>query len=227
MNDEQLVIQIGDAVDAYHKAEDKHSATGDALDAKAKALGELLLIAHEQHTGVQKFEALLARLPKAQRISRSWAFKLMRRVQSPVEAKKQKAANARDNRLSRERRKTENAAKSDARARADEAKAEAQAAKARASQARAEAAQARAEARAKRDHFRSKIHETVFGGRGRKVEMDAKTRETLVKALGMLGSEHDGEVLAAARMVEKVRRKLGVTWDQIIVDAAEPMREAA
>jgi flagellar biosynthesis GTPase FlhF len=225
MNDEQLVIQIGDAVAAYHKAEDKHSATGDTLDAKAKALGELLLIAHEQHTGVQKFEAFLARLPKAQRISRSWAFKLMRRVQSPVEAKKQKAANARDNRLSRERRKTENAAKSDARARADEAKA--QAAKARASQARAEAAKARAEARAKRDHFRSKIHETVFGGRGRKVEMDAKTRETLVKALGMLGSEHDGEVLAAARMVEKVRRKLGVTWDQIIVDAAEPMREAA
>lgn len=215
MNDEQLVIQIGDAVDAYHKAEDKHSATGDALDAKAKALGELLLIAHEQHTGVQKFEAFLARLPKAQRISRSWAFKLMRRVQSPVEAKKQKAANARDNRLSRERRKTENAAKSDARARADEAKAEAQAAKARASQARAEAAKARAEARAKR------------GGRGRKVEMDAKTHETLVKALGMLGSEHDGEVLAAARMVEKVRRKLGVTWDQIIVDAAEPMRQAA
>jgi hypothetical protein len=37
----------------------------------------------------------------------------------------------------------------------------------------------------------------------------------------MLGSDHDGEVLSAARMVEKLRRSLNMTWDQLLVSAAE------
>jgi len=32
----------------------------------------------------------------------------------------------------------------------------------------------------------------------------------------MLGSDFDGEVLAAARMVEAVRREAGMTWEQVL-----------
>jgi hypothetical protein len=32
----------------------------------------------------------------------------------------------------------------------------------------------------------------------------------------MMGSDHDGEALAAARQAERIRRQAGVTWDQII-----------
>ena len=32
-----------------------------------------------------------------------------------------------------------------------------------------------------------------------------------------MGSDHDGEVLAAARQAEKIRKKVGVTWDELLV----------
>lgn len=46
--------------------------------------------------------------------------------------------------------------------------------------------------------------------------MTPETRERLAKILGMLGSEHDGEVLNAGRQAEAVRREAGLTWVQII-----------
>jgi hypothetical protein len=45
-------------------------------------------------------------------------------------------------------------------------------------------------------------------------------RDVLVKMLGMLGCDHDNEVVAAARAAEKQRRKLGLTWDQLIIPGA-------
>ena len=39
----------------------------------------------------------------------------------------------------------------------------------------------------------------------------------LAKALGMLGSEHDGEVLSAARTAERERLNLGKTWPELLV----------
>jgi hypothetical protein len=117
---------------------------------------------------------------------------------------------------------------SEARFNAEAAKAEAAKAKAEAAKAKAEAAKARSEnARARADAKRAQ-HEAfaeMFGRRERKV-MDAKARDVLVKALGMLGSDSDGEVLNAARVAEKQRRKLGFTWDDIIV-AASSARAAA
>jgi hypothetical protein len=32
----------------------------------------------------------------------------------------------------------------------------------------------------------------------------------------MLGSDHDGEVLSAARQAEAIRRKLQLTWDELL-----------
>lgn len=42
------------------------------------------------------------------------------------------------------------------------------------------------------------------------------TRDRVVKVAGMLGSSHDGEVLAAARQLERLRQEVGVTWAELI-----------
>jgi hypothetical protein len=52
-------------------------------------------------------------------------------------------------------------------------------------------------------------------------------RELLVKALGMLGSDHAGERANAALAVEKQRAKLGMTWDELIIPADEAKARAA
>lgn len=41
-------------------------------------------------------------------------------------------------------------------------------------------------------------------------------REKLAAVLGMLGSDHDGEVLAAARQAERMRRQAGLAWADLI-----------
>jgi len=52
--------------------------------------------------------------------------------------------------------------------------------------------------------------------------LDASERQRLKYAtklacvLGMLGSDHDGEVLTAARMAEGIRQKSGKTWQTIL-----------
>jgi hypothetical protein len=43
------------------------------------------------------------------------------------------------------------------------------------------------------------------------------TRELLVKALGMLGSDHPGERASAALVAERLRAKLDKTWNELIV----------
>jgi len=44
-------------------------------------------------------------------------------------------------------------------------------------------------------------------------------RERLVKLLGMLGSDHDGEVLNAARHIEAMVRTSGSDWDKLLSPA--------
>lgn len=48
--------------------------------------------------------------------------------------------------------------------------------------------------------------------------IEPATRQLLVKALGMLGSDHVGERAAAALMAEKQRVRLGMTWNELIVN---------
>jgi len=45
-------------------------------------------------------------------------------------------------------------------------------------------------------------------------------RQRLARVCGLLGSDHDGEVLAAARQAEKIRQKLGLTWEELLVPSA-------
>ena len=42
-------------------------------------------------------------------------------------------------------------------------------------------------------------------------------RQRLARVCGLFGSDHDGEVLAAARQAEKIRQKLGLTWEELLV----------
>lgn len=44
--------------------------------------------------------------------------------------------------------------------------------------------------------------------------MNEETRVRLIKLLGMLGSAHDGEVVAAARAIEKLRA--GAPWGDLL-----------
>jgi hypothetical protein len=62
---------------------------------------------------------------------------------------------------------------------------------------------------------------------GRQARLSDDDRLMLVKLLGMLGSDHDGEVVNAARQIEKLRRQIGLTWDELIVAAAQPEQMAA
>jgi hypothetical protein len=48
--------------------------------------------------------------------------------------------------------------------------------------------------------------------------MTALDAKKLSRVLGMLGSAHDGEILAAARQAERIRRD-AVTWDNILAPA--------
>jgi hypothetical protein len=48
-----------------------------------------------------------------------------------------------------------------------------------------------------------------------------KIAEHLTKLLGMLGSEHDGEVLNAGRFADQFVRQLGLQWSDIIVAPPE------
>jgi hypothetical protein len=41
--------------------------------------------------------------------------------------------------------------------------------------------------------------------------------QRLARVCGLLGSDHDGEALAAARQAEKLRQKVGLTWDELLV----------
>ena len=46
-------------------------------------------------------------------------------------------------------------------------------------------------------------------------------RRRLAMVLGMLGSVHDSEVVAAARQAERLRRDAGVSWRDLLDAAAE------
>jgi len=115
-------------------------------------------------------------------------------------------------------------------AEAVKAKAEAATARARAQQAKAEAAEARAQARKAKAEANKASHDTFTEMHRRSTrpkEIHSSMRTLLIKALGMLGSEQDGECLNAARKAEQLRKKLGMNWDELIVEATEQQQAAA
>jgi len=56
----------------------------------------------------------------------------------------------------------------------------------------------------------------------------SETKERLVAILGMLGSAHDGEILAAAKAAEAERKRLGTTWRELLsLPSSAPRARAA
>lgn len=51
--------------------------------------------------------------------------------------------------------------------------------------------------------------------------MRAADPDKLARILGMLGSDHDGEVVTAARKAEAVRRAMGKTWTELLLDQGQ------
>jgi uncharacterized membrane protein YqiK len=111
--------------------------------------------------------------------------------------------------------------KSEARARADQAKAEAATARAKAAEAKANAAKAKADARAEQERAKAGMWEAMFGVRTAPKSIHSSDRDVLVKTLGMLGSDQPGERDNAARAAEKIRRRLGMSWDDLIIKATK------
>jgi hypothetical protein len=58
--------------------------------------------------------------------------------------------------------------------------------------------------------------------------LPAQSRVRLAQLLGMVGSDHDGEALNAARLANKLVRDLGLTWPDVLglgaVASAAPMQ---
>ena len=50
--------------------------------------------------------------------------------------------------------------------------------------------------------------------------------DKLVKVLGMLGSDHDGEVAAAGRTAHSMLKAKGLTWSDVIVPAGPPQQQS-
>lgn len=46
--------------------------------------------------------------------------------------------------------------------------------------------------------------------------MDADKKKHLIKLLGMIGSAHDGEVLNAAKLAQRVLGQEGMTWEELL-----------
>ena len=142
-----------------------------------------------------------------------------RRVQSP-EQKRQKPATTSEQVQAAAARARAETAKS---WKAAKAKADAQKAKAIATKARADARTAKAKEKAGSFSF----FQAAFGGNTSNKRIPNGARERLVKALGMLGSGYDGERANAARVVEKQRAELCMTWDDLIVPADDAKARAA
>ena len=51
---------------------------------------------------------------------------------------------------------------------------------------------------------------------------DAATRSRLARILGMLGSDSENEVLAAARQATRIQRETGQTWDELLAVPGNP-----
>lgn len=113
------------------------------------------------------------------------------------------------------------------RARAQAAKADAAKAKADARKAKADADRAKAEFRKAQAYAKAERYRALYGGGCAQPAIACADRELLVKMLGMLGSDQDGECLNAARKAEMQRKKLDLQWSDLIIPASVAQARAA
>jgi transcriptional regulator with XRE-family HTH domain len=99
----------------------------------------------------------------------------------------------------------------------DKARAERDTANASAAEARAKAAEARHKAeQAKQEAEAERLRASRLRAKGA-ADISYEQRARLVKLLGMLGSESEGERATAAKKADDFRESLGLTWSNLIV----------
>jgi hypothetical protein len=99
----------------------------------------------------------------------------------------------------------------------EKARAEGDTAKASAAEARAKAAEAKHKAdQAKQEAEAERLRASRLRAKGA-ADISYEDRERLVKFLGKLGSEHEGERANAAKMADDLRKSLGLSWSDLIV----------
>lgn len=49
--------------------------------------------------------------------------------------------------------------------------------------------------------------------------------DRLIKLLGLLGSSHEGEIVNAARQIEKERKGLGIAWSDLLTTSHEALKK--
>jgi len=76
---------------------------------------------------------------------------------------------------------------------------------------RREAGRQKREERKRSQERLNEIFDQMFQRKGNDAE-----RATLAKILGMLGSDHQGEREQAAVQAERLRKKLGITWQELL-----------
>jgi hypothetical protein len=93
----------------------------------------------------------------------------------------------------------------------------------------AEAAKAKADAEAEKAgaNARAHFHNRRASGGDTEKKIHSDQRERLVKTLGMLGSDNAGQRDVAALAAERQRAKLGMTWGDLIIRAADAEDEMA
>jgi hypothetical protein len=57
---------------------------------------------------------------------------------------------------------------------------------------------------------------------GTSLTLSSSSADTLIKLLGMTGSDHAGECVNAARLANNLVRSLGLTWSDIITPPKRP-----
>jgi hypothetical protein len=50
--------------------------------------------------------------------------------------------------------------------------------------------------------------------------------QRLARVCGLFGSDHDGEALAAARQAAKIGKKVGLTWEELLLPSTRQRSEA-
>jgi len=184
---------------------------------QAIAAGEMSLrVAAEDISAAQKQGATQRQIAEAIGKSAAWVNRLLKWRESDYQddtafGAQSKASRQRAKRVHSAEREMDSAATTSEQAQAAAARARAETAKAEAEKAKADARKSKEEARA-RAYAQSS---GTFSDDSKKLE--SGQRERLVKLLGMLGSNLAGERENAAVAVEKHRRILGMSWDELII----------
>lgn len=246
MNETTIRISQERAALAHLKLAKQDVESGDTILARADELyrraGEFYRKATEHMAKAQENGASQRRIANYLGKSPAWVNRLLRWRKSGYQdtpfgpqskagrerARVQAAERTKATKKSRTKTKHDDLAAAVARAKAAQAeaaktKADAERLADEAIRLKADAIRLKAEAlreQIRADRARARAAGATFTARSEHV-LQSGLRKLLVKALGMLGSDHAGERANAASVAERQRDRIGMTWDELLIPASD------